>query len=69
MWEQLGEYKMSTTAQDINNSTANYESALIIANWLSVETEQDWENEQTEFTFSDDSKLVFNSQYYTSEIA
>ena len=60
---------MSTTAQDINNSTANYESALIIANWLSVETEQDWENEQTEFTFSDDSKLVFNSQYYTSEIA
>ena len=51
---------MQTIAQHIKNTSANYRDALLLADQVAINHEQDFENETTILIFEDDSKLKFD---------
>lgn len=46
-----------TIAQSILDTCANLTDALLAADEIAIDRDQNWETETTVFTFSDDSKL------------
>ncbi len=51
---------MTTTANYIALMSGNFTDKLEIADKASIKVEQDYENEETLFTFDDDSQLLFS---------
>lgn len=49
---------MKTTAEQIATHAINSSSAMDMAAELAVDTDQNWDNEMTIYTFADDSVLV-----------
>ena len=46
-----------TIATQVKNNYSNFANALVHAEQIAVDAEQDWENQTTIFVFSDGSRL------------
>ncbi len=56
---------MVTTAHYINNMIGSFTDKLEIADKASIKSEQDYEKEETLFTFEDDSQLLFSAMEFS----
>lgn len=53
-----GRTKMSTIAQKINEECSSAADVMERSEIIGADTDQDWENETTTYTFDDGSKIV-----------